>query len=98
MKQPDSNPEPNPILPPHDPTMRHDQKEYIAGARALIDAALSDTPEAKAKLKRLEKQLFEPFNDDLCRIEILESEGRSTDEAWEELDSIKRQAGLKPRK
>jgi hypothetical protein len=84
-------------LPPHDPTKQHDQTEIVAGARALIEAALSNTPEAKAKLKILEKQLFEPFNDDLSRIEILESEGRSTDEAWEELDRIKRQAGLNPR-
>jgi hypothetical protein len=97
MKQPDSNPEPNPILPPHDPTRRYDQKEMVAGARALIDAALSETPEANVMLKRLEKQLFEPFNDDLRRVEILESEGRSTDEAWEELDRIKRQAGMNPR-
>lgn len=96
MFRPDQNSKPNPVLPPHDLSACFDQRAVVAGAKALIGAALSETPEAKAKLELFEKEVLGPFNDDLQRIEILEMEGFSTDEAWDELDRIKRQAGRTP--
>lgn len=91
-----SNPKPNRILPPHDPSHRHDHQDLLAGAKLLIRLGGATDPESKAQLAALNEYLFKPAEDDLRRIDILVTEGLTVDEAWEELDRIKRQAGIKP--
>jgi hypothetical protein len=92
-----TNPQPGPILPPHDPETKYDSKELARAATWLIDTFLSDTPESKAIMARIEREIFRPAEDDLRRVEILEQEGRTIDEAWVELDRIKRAAGINPK-
>lgn len=93
------NPQASPvILPPHDTDRPTDFNEVVLGARALINAVLSDSSAARSFLATVNEQVIKPGNDDLLRVEVLEGEGLDTDEAWDALDEIKRNAGIAPRK
>lgn len=96
-----TNPSADPIQPPSetaastsgDQVYQIDQKQVVAGARALIAAMTSNNPEDR---KFIEK-VVAPLQDDLTRVDILVSEGRTADEAWAELDRIKKAAGIQPK-
>ena len=97
-----TNPPANPIQPPPaasasgDPVYNIDQKEVVAGARALIAAMSSDKPEDQELAKRAIARVAAPLEDDLTRVDVLTSEGRTADEAWADLDRIKRAVGILP--
>lgn len=96
-----TNPPTNPIQPPPDtaaapgggPVIKIDQKQIVAGARALIAAMTSNNPEDR----KLIEKVVAPMQDDLTRVDVLVSEGRTADEAWAELDRIKKAAGIRPK-
>jgi hypothetical protein len=79
-----------------DPIYKTDTKEVVAGARALIAAMSSGRPEDQEMAKRAIARAAAPLEDDLARVDVLMGEGRTADEAWAELDRIKRAVGILP--
>jgi hypothetical protein len=47
--------------------------------------------------RKLIEKVVAPMQDDLTRVDVLVSEGRTADEAWAELDRIKKAAGIQPK-
>ena len=76
---------------------QYDQQDIVAGAKRIIKLMGSTDPECMAQLDALKEQLFKPFEDDLTQVDALLNEGHTADEAWEEVDRLKRHAGIKVR-
>lgn len=76
--------------PSGDPVYQIDQKQVVAGARTLIPAMTSNNPGDR----KLIEKIVTPMQNDLTRVDVLVSEGRTVDEAWAKLDRIKKAAEI----